>query len=68
MRGTWASGIILRLNAQGNMNEQITLETMKRTLHERPHRWLMGLLSLGFLTAAATSPGAEIDWGPSGHR
>src|SRR5581483_8884543 len=38
---------------------------MKRTLHEPPHRWLIALLNLGFLTAAATLPGAAINWEPA---
>lgn len=38
---------------------------MKRTLHERAHRWLIALLSLGFLTAAAASHGAAITWAPT---
>lgn len=38
---------------------------MKRTLHERPHRWLMVLLNLGFLTTAAALQGAAINWAPA---
>ena len=38
---------------------------MKRMLHERPLRWLIAVLSLGFLTAAATLQGAAITWGPA---
>jgi len=40
---------------------------MKRALHERPHRWLIALLNLGFLMAAATLQGAVITWGPAGN-
>jgi hypothetical protein len=42
-----------------------TLKGMKRTLHELPHRWLIALLNLVFLTAAATLQGAAINWEPT---
>src|SRR5581483_9116618 len=38
---------------------------MNRTLHEMQHRWLIALLNLVFLTAAATLQGAAINWEPA---